>query len=155
MVDITIETMRHIHVPGVLAIEHERFSSPWTETMFLQEVEESGFSRAYVALESGRVVGYLVSWFLRREVHLLNIAVAKSHERRGLGRRMLRFLLEMARREHKDMITLEVRESNETAIRLYRSFGFAPVGIRRGYYRDDKEDAVLMTRSVSPPEERN
>ena len=123
MVDVVFESMRPVHIAGVLEIEHELFSSPWTEQMFVQEVEENSFSRSYVALDGGRVVGFFVAWFLRHEVHLLNIAVAQSHQRRGIGRRMLQFLLDMSANELKDMITLEVRESNEAAIRLYRSFG--------------------------------
>jgi len=154
MVDASFETMRQIHIAAVLEIEHEAFSSPWTAQMFLQEVEESGFSRSYVALEEERVVGYFVAWFLRQNVHLLNIAVAKSDQRRGIGRLMLQFLLDLAKREYKDVIALEVRESNEAAIRLYRTFGFAPIGVRRGYYDEDKENALLMSRSVAGWDER-
>jgi len=154
MFDVSFETMRQIHIAAVLEIEHEAFSSPWTAQMFLQEVEESGFSRSYVVLEKGRVVGYFVAWSLRRQVHLLNVAVAKSHQRKGIGRLTLQFLIDLAKREYKDMITLEVRESNETAIRLYRSFGFVPVGVHREYYNDDKENALLMSRSISGCDER-
>jgi ribosomal-protein-alanine N-acetyltransferase len=154
MVDVSFETMREIHIAAVLEIEHEAFSTPWTEQMFLQEVEESGFSRCYVALEKGRVVGYFVAWFLRRDVHLLNLAVAKSHQRKGIGRLTLQFLLDLAKREYKNVIALEVRESNEAAIRLYRTFGFTPVGVRHGYYDDDNENALVMSRSVSGWDER-
>ncbi|MGD8412786.1 MAG: ribosomal protein S18-alanine N-acetyltransferase [Candidatus Latescibacterota bacterium] len=149
MVEATLETLRPVHIAAVVEIEHEAFTSPWTAEMFQQEVEENSFSRSYVALVEGRVAGYFVAWFLRREVHLLNIAVARSQQRRGLGRFMLRFLLDTAIKERKDMITLEVRESNEAAIRLYRSFGFSPIGIRRQYYQDDKENALLMSRNLS------
>jgi ribosomal-protein-alanine N-acetyltransferase len=154
MVEVAFESMRQVHIAGVLEIEHEAFSAPWTAQMFLQEVEENSFSRSYVVLDNGRVAGYFVAWFLRREVHLLNVAVAKSHQRKGIGRRMLQYLIDLAKSEHKDMITLEVRESNEVAIRLYRSFGFTPVGLRREYYHDDKENALLMSRAVSGRDER-
>jgi ribosomal-protein-alanine N-acetyltransferase len=149
MADITLESMRNVHIPAVLEIEHEAFASPWTAEMFRQESEESGFSRSFVALEDGIVVGYFVAWFLNQEVHLLNIAVASSHQRKGIGRYMMQYLLEMAKRELKLLITLEVRESNAVAIELYRSFGFARIGVRSQYYYDDEENALLMARPVS------
>jgi len=149
MVDVRLESMRNNHIAAVLEIEHEAFASPWTADMFLQEVQDNGLSRSYVALEDGHVVGYFVSWFLNQEVHLLNIAVASSHQRKGIAKYMLRYLLDMAKRELKQLVTLEVRESNQAAIDLYRSFGFTRVGVRRQYYYDDKEDAVLMARPVT------
>ena len=149
MVDVTLETMRHIHIPAVLEIEHESFTSPWTGEMFRQEVEDNGLSRSFVALDDGRVVAYFVAWFLNQEVHLLNIAVASSHRRRGIGRYLMRYLMDMAKRELKLLITLEVRESNAAAIELYRSFGFTRVGLRPHYYQDDKENALLMARRIS------
>jgi len=149
MADVTLESMRRVHIPAVLVIENEAFTSPWDAEMFLQEVEDNWFSRSFVALEGERVVGYFVAWFLNQEVHLLNIAVASSHQKKGLGRRMMRYLLDMAKRELKHLITLEVRESNAAAIELYRSFGFTRVGVRREYYHDDNENALLMARPVS------
>jgi ribosomal-protein-alanine N-acetyltransferase len=154
MAEITIESMRNVHLPAVLEIEREAFTSPWTEEIFRQEVEDNVISGSYVALEGGRLVGYFVVWFLRQDVHLLNIAVVRSCRRRGIGRQMLRYLIDLAKRAHKEVITLEVRESNEGAIELYRSFGFTPVGLHREYYQDDKENALLMARSVSGWEER-
>jgi ribosomal-protein-alanine N-acetyltransferase len=149
MADIEFEAMRRAHIPAVLRIEREAFKSPWTAEMFLQELEDNGLSRSCVALEGGNVIGYFIAWFLHQEVHLLNIAVAASRQRKGVGRRMLQLLLEMAKRELKVLITLEVRESNAAAIEMYRSFGFTPVGLRRHYYQDDKENALLMLRPVS------
>lgn len=146
MAEITIEPMRHAHIPAIMEIEREAFTTPWTAEMFRQEVEDNRLSRSYVAMAGDRLVGYLVAWFLNNEVHLLNVAVAASDQRRGTGRRMLQFLLDTAASEKKEIITLEVRESNRVAIELYRSFGFSRIGVRSQYYQDDKEDAVLMAR---------
>lgn len=154
MVDVTFEPMRQAHVPAVVAIERDVFSSPWTTGVFLQEVRDGSASRSFVAVEKRRVVGYFVAWFLQQEVHLLNIAVVPSRQRKGIGHLMLRFLMDMARGEGKDVISLEVRESNEAAIRLYRSFGFATVGMHRGYYQEDEENALLMARSLADPHEK-
>lgn len=155
MSDIKFEPMRYAHIPSVLEIEHRAFTTPWTAEMFRQEVQDNQLSRSYVVRSGERLVGYFVAWFLQDEVHLLNIAVHEDYQRRGIGRRMMRYLLELASFERKNMVTLEVRESNEGAIELYRSFGFTPVGIRREYYQDDKENALLMARRVhGPPEDR-
>ena len=149
MNDPTIEPMRQIHIDAIVKIEHEVFNHPWTAEMFRQEVADNQLSRSYVLLEEGRVTGYIVSWFLRDEVHLLNIAVISSLRRGGLGRKMMMHLIDTASREHKELISLEVRESNEGAISMYRSMGFVPVGIGREYYQEDKENALLMMLSLA------
>jgi ribosomal-protein-alanine N-acetyltransferase len=132
------------HVRDVAAIENDLFDNPWTEGMFRQEVADGYLSRSWVALLDGRVVGYTVSWFLRDEVHLLNIAVAREHQGSGYARRMLATLIDAARLGGRKLVTLEVRESNLIARRLYAAFGFQPVGRRKHYYQDNREDAVVM-----------
>ncbi len=149
MNDLTIEPMRQIHIDAIVEIEQEVFTHPWTAEMFRQEVADNQLSRSYVLLEEGRVTGYIVSWFLQDEVHLLNIAVMSSLRRGGLGRKMMMHLIDTASREHKELISLEVRESNEGAIAMYRSMGFVPVGIKREYYQEDKENALLMMLSLA------
>jgi ribosomal-protein-alanine N-acetyltransferase len=145
MEDLVIERMRASHVPDVAAIEDRTFDSPWTEGMFVQEVADSYLSRSWVAVKGRRVVAYVISWFLREEVHLLNIAVDESHRGKGYGRRMMQHLIDEAVRGGRGSVTLEVRESNLPARRLYESFGFQVVGRRKEYYQDNREDAVVMT----------
>jgi ribosomal-protein-alanine N-acetyltransferase len=149
MGDLTILPMRKTHITRVLEIEREAFATPWTREMFRQEVEDDHVSRSYVALEDRQLLGYLVAWFFRQEVHLLNIAVTASYQRRGIGGRMLRFLLDLAARENKEVVTLEVRESNWPAIGLYQAFGFVRIGVQQQYYQSDKEDALLMMRPIT------
>lgn len=146
---LLIEPLQHEHIPAVLDIEKQIFSTPWTHEMFQQEVEDPDLSRSYVATIGGAVVGYLVAWFLYDEVHLLNIAVSPRRRGQGIGRRLMKHLIELAVGEKKRIITLEVREGNVVAIQMYKSFGFAQVGLRRGYYQDDKENAVLMAVRIS------
>jgi ribosomal-protein-alanine N-acetyltransferase len=148
MIEVTIQSMRHEHIPTILEIEREAFTTPWTAEMFRQELEDDRLSRAYVAMDGDTLIGYCVAWFLRQEVHLINIAVAVAYQHQGVGSRVLRFLMDLAKREKRDIITLEVRESNEAAIEFYKSFGFTPIGIRPGYYQDDEEDALLMARYI-------
>jgi ribosomal-protein-alanine N-acetyltransferase len=148
MLDFTIEPMAERHLCEVLRIERELFPAPWSEAMFQQEVEETWLSRSFVAMVDGTVVGYVVAWFLRGEVHILNLAVTPSHQRRGIARRLLAHIVELAQSTQSHLITLEVRVSNNPAKLLYVTMGFAPVGIRRRYYRDNNEDALVMTRRL-------
>lgn len=146
--EITLEPLVDSHLDDVLGIERELFPAPWTEAMFRQEVEEKWLSRSFVALLDGKIVGYVISWFLRGEVHVLNLAVAKACQRRGIARRMLAAILDAAKDEACHLVTLEVRVSNDPAKFLYMSMGFAPVGIRRRYYHDNDEDALVMTKRL-------
>jgi ribosomal-protein-alanine N-acetyltransferase len=148
MDEFAIDPLELAHIPGVLAIERDLFPAPWTEGMFLQEVEEKWLSRSFVGRIDGAIVAYIVAWLLRGEVHILNLAVAPAHQRHGYARRLLVHMLDLAREEQCTLITLEVRVSNTPAKLLYHSMGFAPVGIRRRYYHDNNEDALVMTRRL-------
>ncbi len=148
MSEAVLEPLEMRHVPEILAIERESFPAPWTEGMFRQEVEEKWLSRSFVALVEGRVAGYVVAWMLRSEMHILNLAIAAPDRRQGLARRLLDHVLGIAESESCQLVTLEVRVSNEPARRLYMAMGFAPVGIRRRYYHDNDEDALVMTRRL-------
>jgi ribosomal-protein-alanine N-acetyltransferase len=148
MDDLVIERLGEAHLAEVLRIERECFPAPWTESMFRQEVEETWLSRSFVALQNGHVVGYIIAWFLRGEVHVLNVAVSVSHQRQGIGRRLMNHVIELGEQTEHHMVTLEVRASNDPAKLLYVTMGFAPVGIRRRYYRDNDEDAIVMVRRL-------
>ena len=145
---ITLEPLVDSHLDDVLRIERELFPAPWTEAMFRQEVEEKWLSRSFVAKIDGVIVAYVIAWFLRGEVHVLNLAVTKDHQRRGIARRMLAHVIGLASEEACHLVTLEVRVSNDPAKLLYMSMGFAPVGIRRRYYHDNDEDALVMTKRL-------
>jgi [ribosomal protein S18]-alanine N-acetyltransferase len=154
MTELVIEPLEEPHLARVLEIERELFRAPWSLAMFRQEVEEKWLSRSFVAISGDEVVGYVISWFLRGEVHILNLGVAPPHQRRGIARRLLRHILDFAEETNSALVTLEVRVSNEAAKRLYASMGFASVGIRRRYYRDNDEDALVMTRRLARDRER-
>ncbi len=154
MTDLVIEPLDEPHLPRVLEIERELFRAPWSLAMFRQEVEEKWLSRSFVAISEQQVVAYVIAWFLRGEVHILNLGVTPTHQRRGIARRLLRHILDFAEETNSALVTLEVRVSNEAAKRLYASMGFASVGIRRRYYRDNDEDALVMTRRLGRDRER-
>ena len=141
---IEIHNMQPSHLPGVLTIEREVFSTPWSEGMFRQELSSNVASRARVALFENEVVAYTIAWFLEDMVHLLNIAVSQRFQRRGVGTLLLVQILRDAMKEGRRYIALEVRKSNTPAQAFYEKFHFEKVGIRKRYYSDNFEDAVLM-----------
>jgi len=132
---------RDVHT--VAQIEREVFSDPWPESFFHSELSQPVvFAR--VAEKEGRIVGYSLAWLGAGEGHLGNLAVVPGERRRGIARRLLVELLEEARARSVASLTLEVRVANFPAQALYRAFGFRLAGLRRGYYRDTGEDALLM-----------
>ena len=133
---------------GVMAIEEVSFPTPWSRGMFVEDFPRD-FSDALVAEGAGgEVVGYAVCWTIAGESHLLNIAVHPSHRGQGIGRGLLSECILRAARAGASRIFLEVRAGNEAAQRLYRSMGFAFRGMRKGYYTDTGEDAVVFDREV-------
>jgi len=97
-----------------------------------------------VALAGERAVGYIIYWLLPREIDVHNLAVDPAYRRQGIGKTLLYAAIDEARRQRVSRVTLEVRKSNEAAQRLYQSLGFIAQGVRKGYYSDDGEDAVVM-----------
>ncbi len=130
----------------VLQIEAVSFPTPWSRHLFERELA-TAFARSYVAREGtgGKVLGYACFWLVDSEAHLLNLAVHPEHRNGGIGSLLLRRLVEYCREQGIRLVTLEVRRSNYRAISLYRSFQFLPRGIRRRYYTDTGEDAVVMS----------
>jgi ribosomal-protein-alanine N-acetyltransferase len=131
----------------VLPIEAALFSDPWPRQFFLEELRVPQ-SLACVARHHGRMAGYLLAWRLEGEIHLGNLAVVAEYQRRGVGQALLTWLLERAREGGPGRITLEVRASNFPAQELYRRYGFQAIALRRGYYQDSGEDALVMMREL-------
>ncbi len=148
--ECTLDAMAPTHLDQVLAIERN-FAAPWTREMFLQELQaRRDVSEALVALLHGEVVGYVLSWFVADEIHVVNLAVAAHWRLRGIGRRLLAEICARGRTRGLVMATLEVRVHNEPAIRLYEASGFRQVAIRRSYYADNGEDAIVMLKDLQP-----
>jgi ribosomal-protein-alanine N-acetyltransferase len=134
----------------VLEVEQAVFSDPWPRQFFLEEIRHPG-SVAAVVRQRGILAGYLLAWRLDGEMHLGNLAVAPGQQRRGIGRSLLDWLVRQADDGGQERITLEVRASNFAAQELYRRFGFRAVAVRRGYYQDTGEDALVMMRDRGAP----
>jgi ribosomal-protein-alanine N-acetyltransferase len=127
----------------IMEIERASFSYPWSAQFFLQELKVA-CARSLLAVWSDRTVGYVIYWLLPHEVDIHNLAVHPDYRRQGIGRALLREVIDEARRQGLSRVTLEVRKSNEAAQRLYQSLGFVAQGLREGYYSDDGEDALAM-----------
>ena len=115
------------------------FSIPWSTTAFKTEFDYEG-AVYFIAEADGKTIGYAGMRAVDGIGDITNIAVHPDYRRMGIGSRLVKSLID----EKLSAYTLEVRKSNEAAIRLYESFGFYPEGIRKGYYQDDHEDAVIM-----------
>jgi ribosomal-protein-alanine N-acetyltransferase len=150
MEPLEIRRMNEHDIDEVWQIELDLFTMPWSRPSFLYEVSDSRNSYPVVGVDSGSVVGYAIAWFVAEELHIGNIAVAKARQGRGMGKRLLEHLLEEASRRDVEYATLEVRVSNVKAIMLYRSHGFRTVALRKRYYGDNGEDAMVMFAEVRP-----
>jgi ribosomal-protein-alanine N-acetyltransferase len=130
---------------GVLAVDHASFTNPWTRDMFVWEARNSDVARVYVFRHAEAVVvGYCSVWHVFDELHINNLAVLPEWRRRGVAGLLLRHALAGAAAEGAKRATLEVRASNLPARRLYERFGFRQGGLRRNYYTNPSEDAVIL-----------
>lgn len=142
--DVTIGPMRRRHLRSVIRIEQQVYPRPWSMGLFMSELSFQG-SRIYVVARVGsQVVGYGGLMLVTEDGHITTLAVDPEWHRHRLGTRLLHVLATAAVARGAQNLTLEVRASNHAAQELYRSFGFAPAGIRKGYYVETKEDAIVM-----------
>ena len=144
---LTIRRLIYADLPHVIAIERRSFPTPWSLAMFVLELSKaSGICLA--ALDGDELVGYSVCSRYDTVWHLMNIAVDPERRREGIAAALLARLFEDADKPG-EQYTLEVRPSNEGAIALYETFGFKRAGLRKGYYHDNKEDALIMWRTAT------
>ena len=141
--------MSKADISAVFDIEKRAYEHGWTEGI-LNDCLRVGYLCWTVQIDQ-RMVGYGILSVAAGEAHLLNLAIDPEFQRRGLGRRVLHFLLEMAQKQGAETMFLEVRDSNKTAVALYLEEGFNQIGVRNNYYPTDngREDAVIMARSFS------
>lgn len=152
---LQIRKMKQEDLPKILEIENDCFPTPWTENSFQRELREINYSRYLSALISQELVGYIGGWLILDELHITNLAVKEDYRRQGIASRLLEGLLEIAREQGSKYARLEVRQSNKAARRLYGAYGFEKVGLRKNYYRDNGEDALLMRKEFADGIKRN
>jgi [ribosomal protein S18]-alanine N-acetyltransferase len=153
--NIELRRIQPRDLDGIDAIERASYPTPWSRAMFAAELRKpSALAVGAFLEETGELVGYA---FVSRYVdawHVMNVAVAPDYRRRGVATELLLRVFEVTSSDPRRGYTLEVRVSNADAIRLYERLGFQRRGVRRGYYTDNREDALIMWRESVPAEER-
>ncbi|MFO7304967.1 MAG: ribosomal protein S18-alanine N-acetyltransferase [Gammaproteobacteria bacterium] len=142
--------MTQADVPSVIAVERASYPFPWSEGVFRDCIRVGYFCR--VVEVDGQVGGYGIMSYGAGEAHILNICIRADLRGRGIGRKLMQYLLERARAERVHEVFLEVRPSNPVAIALYVSLGFTQIGTRKGYYQAEggREDALVYKLSLQP-----
>lgn len=152
--ETTIRMMCLADIQAVLDIDRLSFSLPWSERAYRLELTENPAAHLFVAAKkkytNEYILGYIGYWFIVDEAHISTLAVHPSERRTGIGEGLLIHAMEDAESIGAEVVTLEVRSSNQPAITLYQKFGFEIVGRRPGYYKDNGEDAILMTLKDLP-----
>jgi ribosomal-protein-alanine N-acetyltransferase len=142
--DLVLLPMRRKHVNAVLRIEQQVYPEPWTAPLFLSELAMKSVRDYTIASVDDEVVGYSGLSYVDSEAHITNIAVDPRFQKRAIATHLMLRCAELCRQRGVQGMTLEVRVSNAAAQALYRKFGFAPAGVRKGYYTKPSEDALIM-----------
>ncbi len=140
---LLIREMKAADVEAASRIESEAFSMPWSARDFLEMVE-ADYAHYYVAELDGELAGCCGIRNIAGEGEITNVVIAARHRKKGIGRKMMEYMLERAKENGMGDLTLEVRVSNQPAISLYESLGFKGEGVRPGFYDKPKEDALIM-----------
>ena len=140
-----IVNMNESHVAQVAALEKICFSDPWSESSVASELKNP-LSCWLVAEEDGKVAGYVGSQTVMDESDMMNVAVHPDHRRKGIAEALVAELVEALKKRESRCLTLEVRASNEPAKALYEKLGFTQVGLRKNYYRNPREDALILRK---------
>jgi [ribosomal protein S18]-alanine N-acetyltransferase len=146
---VHIRTLRLSDLEDVELIEQRSYRTPWSRSMFASELAKPT-SICLGAVEGSRLVGYVINSRYVDAWHVMNVAVDPDYQRRGIATRLLERLFELTADDERRGYTLEVRVSNLEAIALYERLRFERRGVRRGYYTDNREDALIMWRDVGP-----
>ncbi|MDZ7358895.1 MAG: ribosomal protein S18-alanine N-acetyltransferase [candidate division KSB1 bacterium] len=144
-----IRWMTPADVPVVWKLEQEVFASPWAIENFLYELGNHDYNISLIAVMDQHLAGYSVSYHVYDELHISNLAVGPNFRRRKIGETILVVNLTIARIRSINHVHLEVRRSNFPAIALYQKYGFEIVGVRKNYYQNEREDALLMTKKLT------
>lgn len=128
----------------VEAIEKASFATPWSKEVYKKEISENKFAHYYVIESTEGILGFIGAWMIFDEVQVTNFAVLPSKRKMGYGKMLFQYLINRALLHGGRIMSLEVRETNMPAQKLYESFGLKKAGIRKRYYTDNNEDAIVM-----------
>lgn len=145
---ITIREMVQDDIDTVYTIEKNSYSTPWTKEIFYNELMNNAHAFYAVIAYQGDIVGYAGMWVVYDDAQITTIAIDPAFRGKRLGKQLFRYMLQTAYRLEVARLSLEVRVSNVVAQNMYRKFGLVPGGVRKGYYTDNNEDAIVMWVSV-------
>lgn len=129
---------------AIMEIEIASFSTPWSVQAFKAELKDNEYARYFCLELEGKVIGYMGLWFILDEGHITNVAITPNYRGKNWGEFLMRSVMKSMVEDGMERMTLEVRTSNRHAQSLYRRLGFATAGVRKGYYADTGEDALIM-----------
>ncbi|MFZ3102523.1 MAG: ribosomal protein S18-alanine N-acetyltransferase [Desulfitobacteriaceae bacterium] len=144
MGDENIRPMRIEDLKAVHAIERVSFSNPWSLQSFTAELRDNDYARYFCLVAAEQVIGYMGLWCILEEGHISNIAISPEYRGKGFGEFLIRSVMQNMRSTGMERMTLEVRVSNLVARNLYERLGFLTAGVRKAYYADNREDALIM-----------
>lgn len=141
---VTFEPMRVEHLDAIEELEKKSFPTPWPRQTFEFEILYNDLAEYVVAMHEGKVIGYGGAWMVLDEAHVTNVAVHPDYRGMKIGKALMLELMRRAVARGARCMTLEVRPSNTVARQLYARLGFVEAGVRKGYYQDNDEDAIIM-----------
>ncbi|WP_060679579.1 ribosomal protein S18-alanine N-acetyltransferase [Virgibacillus halodenitrificans] len=144
MAEIVIRKMHIIDVDAVMEVENATFSTPWTTDIFYQELVDNDYAHYFVMEADKKIIGYVGLWLVIDDAQITNIAIMPGYRGNKLGKKLFGFTIQQILLLGGTRLSLEVRKSNTIAQRMYRKFGLVPGGIRKNYYTDNQEDAIVM-----------
>lgn len=148
MSDVFIRKMEVSDLDQVLEVEHASFATPWPREIFQQELEKNNHAHYFVMIEDDKIIGYAGVWIVFEDAQITNIAILPHYRGRKLGESLFYYVMKYGIQMGMERLSLEVRVSNIIAQKMYRKFGLVPGGIRRNYYTDNNEDAIVMWVNV-------
>lgn len=140
-----VVTLTEEYIDSLVKLEQKCFDEPWTKGMFLGDIKNEN-TVYFAAIENDEVIAYAGMWITVDEGQITNVAVHPNYRRHGIAKYLLSCLYDVCRKNKLVFITLEVRESNISAVSLYKNEGFKTVGLRKNYYKNPTENAILMTK---------
>lgn len=143
MTEITYREMEIADIDGVVMVENQSFTSPWSRQSFYDELKNQ-LAHYLLAVMEDTVIGYVGMWLIIDEAHITNVAVLPRYRKLGIGKCIMQKALDIAKARGAVSMTLEVRPSNTPAMALYKKLGFEHAGVRKNYYEDTQEDAIIM-----------
>lgn len=145
--NLTIEEMKENDIDGVFEVEKNCFEDYWSKDSFKKELSNN-LAKYLVAKIDNKVVGYVGIWFVVDEGHITNVAVHEDYRGQKIGDQLIKELVQVCKNNKIISMTLEVRASNVVAQNLYKKYGFKMAGIRKEYYSNNKEDAIIMWNDI-------